>query len=71
MARRVRVSRRTAVKRRVRLLKDRAAVKLLREHYHGYGAKDGYPLDLKKLAKLPESRSLMTSPITPTRLLRP
>ena len=27
---------RTAVKRRVRLLKDRAAVKLLREHYHGY-----------------------------------
>ena len=56
MARRVRVSRRTAVKRRVRLLKDRAAVKLLREHYHGYGAKDGYPLDLKKLAKLPESK---------------
>lgn len=52
----VRISRRTAVKRRVRLLKDRAAVKLLREHYHGYEAKAGYSLDLKKLAKLPESK---------------
>ncbi len=52
----VRVSRRTAVKRRVRLLKDRAAVKLLREHYKGYEAKAGYSLDLKKLAKLPDSK---------------
>lgn len=50
----MRISRRTAVKRRVRLLKDRAAVKLLREHYHGYEAKAGYPLD--KLSNLPYSK---------------
>lgn len=56
MAHKVRISLQTVVKRRVRLLKDRAAVKLLREHYHGYESKAGYSLDLKKLSKLPYSK---------------
>ena len=50
------IQRLRALARQERLLRDRAAIKALREHFTGYTAKDGYSLDVKKIAAMPAHR---------------
>jgi hypothetical protein len=42
--------------RQERLLRDREALRVLRQHFTGYDAKDGYSLDPAKLEKLPAAK---------------
>jgi hypothetical protein len=46
------------IERQERLLRDREAIRVLRQHFTGYDARDGYSLDLRKIAQMPEHRRL-------------
>jgi hypothetical protein len=45
-----------SVRQQERLLRDRDALKVLRQHFDGYGTGDGFSLSLDKLAALPAAR---------------
>lgn len=45
-----------AIRRRERLLRDRDALKALRQHFTGYEARDGYSLSINKIAAMQSSQ---------------